>query len=90
MDELIKTPDLLDEDKEFKDFFYQDIAYGALKRLSKERSTDDAYLEVIAKIMEQFMFIYNNEIKRADNDDLAESMKSGFDPTVPLHIFHYE
>ena len=37
---VIEDPTILEKDKEFKDFFYQDCALGLLKRMNKERSAD--------------------------------------------------
>lgn len=40
LNKIVTNPALLDQNKEFKDFFYQDCALGLLKRLNKERSAD--------------------------------------------------
>lgn len=42
LEKVIEDPTLVDKDKAFKDFFYQDLTIGLLKRLNKERSADPA------------------------------------------------
>ena len=40
IEKVVQDPTIFGEDKEFKDFFYQDLALGLLKRMNKERSAD--------------------------------------------------
>lgn len=40
IERVVENPNIFGDDKQFKDFFYQDCALGLLKRLNKERSAD--------------------------------------------------
>lgn len=40
LEKVIEDPTCIEGNKEFKDFFYQDLTLGLLKRLHKERSAD--------------------------------------------------
>ena len=40
IERVVEDPSIFGDNKEFKNFFYQDCALGLLKRLSKERSAD--------------------------------------------------
>ena len=37
---VVEDPQIFGENKEFKNFFYQDLTLGLLKRMNKERSAD--------------------------------------------------
>lgn len=40
IEKVVQNPAIFGDNKQFKDFFYQDCALGLLKRLNKERSAD--------------------------------------------------
>ena len=40
IEKVVEDPAIFGENKEFKDFFYQDLTLGLLKRMNKERSAD--------------------------------------------------
>ena len=40
IEKVVEDPSVFGDNKEFRNFFYQDCALGLLKRLNKERSAD--------------------------------------------------
>lgn len=50
-------------DKDYKRYFLDDFSMGMLKRLSRERSKDDKYLDVISAILESYMLIFLETLK---------------------------
>lgn len=50
--------DKIKEDKDYTKFFLDDLTVGIFKRLTRERSRDDKYLDVISGILEIYMNIF--------------------------------
>jgi hypothetical protein len=77
--------------KEMREFFEEEFTPGLLRRLSKERSHDENYLQVIADIMETYMLLFIDFMKvRHFNEDFVSSMRYVFNFDSLLNNFNYQ
>ncbi len=89
LERVIADPTWLEQDEKFQTFFYEDVTHGVLKRLSRERSSDNEYLAAIWKVLDQFTRLHA-KLVASDNLSLADGIKYIFDPICSLHAYHYE
>lgn len=51
IERVVEDPNCFGDNKEFKNFFYQDCALGLLKRLNKERSADPQVTSLVLALL---------------------------------------
>lgn len=64
IEKVVEDYTCIEGNKDFKAFFYQDLALGLLKRLNKERSADPA-----VRFIKKTILIYLNIVSRGDCRD---------------------
>jgi len=90
---VVNDPNLIFEkmDADYRKFFFDTMATGALKALTKEKSHDEKYLEVIANILEGYTRLFLALIKRGQYVPVFfDAMKQVFEHDSILHNYNYQ
>mmetsp|Transcript_26076 Transcript_26076/g.18544 ORF Transcript_26076/g.18544 Transcript_26076/m.18544 type:complete len:85 (+) Transcript_26076:134-388(+) len=57
-----------EENAEFRKLYYEQMVPNLVKRMTRERSSDDKYIEVVAEILEAFIVLFLEELKLKNLD----------------------
>lgn len=103
MEELVQIRDFLrvvshdnklngaEENADFSKLYYEQMVPNIVKRMTRERSNDDKYIEVVAEILEAFIVLFLEELKLKNfNQNFCEAMKQIFNYNSYLHKYSYQ